>query len=57
MVRANGASLLFDSFPLIPVAESARQQEQDEMLQRQFTAIDDLVMDPCPQVRSIGIRS
>lgn len=53
MVRANAASLLFDAFPLLPPSDNARH-ELDELLQRQFEAIDNLLMDDYAQVRSIS---
>ena len=53
MVRANAACLLFDNFPLVNSSDEG-SSDQDAYLQKQFTAIDDLVEDSYPQVRSIG---
>ena len=51
MVRANAASLLFDNFPLVNAEDS---EDKDAFLQKQFTAIEELLEDPYTQVRSIG---
>ena len=50
MVRANAACLLFDTFPLV----NAGEEDCDAMLQKQFTVIEDLIMDPYPQIRAVG---
>nr|XP_009860227.1 condensin-2 complex subunit G2-like isoform X1 [Ciona intestinalis] len=52
MVRANAANLLFDAFPL---QSDGGADKQNELLQRLFTAIESLVSDSQPQIRSLAI--
>ncbi|XP_077993869.1 condensin-2 complex subunit G2-like [Glandiceps talaboti] len=53
-VRANAASLLLDAFPLSD--PNAENEKRDELLQKQFDALQDLLEDPCPLVRAIGVQ-
>ncbi|XP_070535793.1 condensin-2 complex subunit G2-like [Ptychodera flava] len=53
-VRANAASLLLDAFPLEdPNSGTAKN---DELIQKQFDALQSLLEDPCPLVRTIGVQ-
>ena len=54
MVRSNAANLLFDAFPLREPSD-ALGQDRDELLQRQFSTFEELLMDTHPQIRTIGI--
>ena len=53
MVRANAATLLFDTFPLVN-ADDGSGEGRDTFLQKQFTVIEDILLDSYPQVRTIG---
>ncbi|XP_065184272.1 condensin-2 complex subunit G2-like [Sycon ciliatum] len=52
-VRANAASLLIDAFPL-QNSDSTRE-ENDELLQKQINVLLDLLADPAPLIRTMGV--
>ncbi|CAK8692433.1 unnamed protein product [Clavelina lepadiformis] len=54
MVRSNAANLLFDAFPLREPSD-ALGQDRDELLQRQFSTFEELLMDTHPQIRTIAV--
>nr|XP_006818203.1 PREDICTED: condensin-2 complex subunit G2-like [Saccoglossus kowalevskii] len=53
-VRANAASILIDAFPL--QRPDAPIEENDALMQKQFDTLDNLLEDPTPLVRSIGVN-
>ncbi|XP_077967624.1 condensin-2 complex subunit G2-like [Styela clava] len=56
MVRANASKLLLDAFPLEEEdSNRPRVAENEEFMQRQYNAMNDMLMDVCPRVRVIGI--
>ena len=54
LVRKNASILLFDAFPLIQPDSSKR--EMDQLLQKQFDQMHDLLFDPAPIVRSVAVK-
>lgn len=53
-VRRNAGVLLFDAFPLVQPDSSKRGM--DQLLQKQFDQMHDLLFDPAPMVRSVAVK-
>lgn len=54
LVRANAATLLCSAFPLTD--PGATRAEQDELMQKQFDTLGELLADEYPVVRLVGVE-
>ncbi|XP_002980805.2 condensin-2 complex subunit G2 [Selaginella moellendorffii] len=53
-VRRNAILLLIDMFPL--QHPEASKEEKEALIERQFALIEKLLLDPCPDVRSVTVE-